>query len=74
MNTVKYEVLQVRITDTKDIPRAKAVFYGCKKCGGMVSSIPKDNACCECGNICIDKDMNRLWIGDYEYFVLLKKV
>jgi len=74
MKKVKYEVLQVEITNTKDVPRDKTIFYGCKKCGGIVSSVPKDNVCCECGNICIDKDMNRLWIGEYENLIILKKV
>jgi hypothetical protein len=73
MKKVQYEILETVVSDTGDVPRAKTIFYGCKKCGGVVPSIPGDNVSCECGNIGIDKDVNRLWIGDYESFVLLRK-
>ncbi len=74
MRKAHYEVLQIEVTNTKDAPRDKDLFYGCKKCGGIVASVPKDNVSCHCGNISIDKDMNRLWIGKYEDLIVLKKV
>jgi hypothetical protein len=69
-----YEVLQTGITDTKGLPRDRKVFYKCLRCNGLVPSVPKDNVNCECGNIGIDKDMNRLWVGEYEKIAILKKI
>jgi tRNA G26 N,N-dimethylase Trm1 len=74
MKQVQYEALQVPIKDTKDAPKARGIFYECKKCGDILSSIPKHSVCCKCGNICIDKDMNRLWVGDFENFSVLKRM
>jgi cytochrome c2 len=72
MKTVNYETLSIKVRDTKDVVKGKDIFYKCNNCQSIIPSTPKDNTGCSCGNIEIDKDYNRLWIGDYSNFVILK--
>lgn len=74
MKKTKYETLQENLIDTKDILKGRNIFYKCQICTNIVPSLPKDNVCCDCGNICIDKDMNRLWISNYEDFSVLIRI
>lgn len=74
MKNSKYKIIQAGITDTSEAKRGEDIYYKCKKCGGLVSSVPKVSASCECGNVGIDKAMNRLWIGNYEDFIVLRKL
>jgi len=74
MKKVEYETLQVGIMDTIEAPKARDIFYKCRRCNTILPSLPKDNVNCECGNIGIDKDMNRLWVECYADVVVLKRV
>ena len=73
MKNVAYETLRIGISDTKEAIRGKDIFYKCDKCQHIVPSIPKDNINCLCGNIGIDKDLNRLFVEDYSNFIVLRK-
>ena len=74
MKELMYEVLQTGIANTQEVPIDRAVSYKCLICNSIVPSIPRDNTNCECGNIGIDKDMHRLWVGDYKKIAILKIV
>ncbi len=74
MKKISYESLQIGIKDTSEATRGKGIYYQCSICQSIVSSVPKDNTGCSCGNIEIDKDMNRMFVGDYSQFVILKKI
>ena len=74
MKKISYESLQIGIKDTSEATRGKDIYYQCGICQSIVSSVPKDNTGCSCGNIEIDKDMNRMFVGDYSQFVILKKI
>ena len=73
MSNVSYEILRIGIGDTKEAKRGKDIFYKCNKCQSIIPSMPKDNTNCLCGNIGIDKDLNRLFVEDYSNFIVLKK-
>jgi len=73
MKEIKYDVISVGICDTSEAPIDKDIFYKCKMCDEIVPSMPKKSTGCKCGNIEIDKEMHRLWVGDYEKFIVLKK-
>jgi len=73
MKNVSYEILRIGIGDTKDATRGKDIFYKCNKCQSIIPSMPKDNSNCLCGNIGIDRDLNRLFIEDYSSFIVLRK-
>ena len=70
MGVPGYEVIVAKVKDTSEAPKDKDYFYRCKRCGGMIPSIPEDNVGCECGNVFIDKDFRRLVIEDYSLFEL----
>jgi hypothetical protein len=74
MEETNYTEILDGINDTSEAPIDRNVFYKCKKCGGIIPSIPKTSIGCHCGNIEIDKEMHRLWIGEYDKIVILKKV
>lgn len=69
-----YEVLDMGIGDTKDAKIGKDIFYQCDICHKIISSVPKDNVGCECGNIFIDRDLHRLFVRDYSKFIILRKI
>lgn len=73
MTDKKYDEIMHGIKDTSEAPIGKNIFYQCKKCGEVIPSIPKSSIGCLCGNIEIDKDMHRLWVGEYDKIVILKK-
>ncbi len=73
MKNASYEVLDIRISDTKEAIRGKNIFYKCNICESIIPSTPKDNVNCSCGNIGIDKDLNRLFVTDYSKFVILER-
>lgn len=74
MKKKEFVVIQNGIKDTSEAKRGKDIFYRCEKCSDIVPSIPKDNINCKCGNIGIDKDMNRLFVEDYVKFTIVKAV
>jgi hypothetical protein len=74
MRNTSYEVLETEIRNTKEAKKGKDIFYKCDKCQSIIPSIPKDNINCLCGNISIDKDLNRLFVEDYSKFIVLKKI
>ena len=73
MKEFQYNELRVGITDTSEAQIGKDIFYKCLKCGGIISSVPKTSIGCQCGNIEIDKEMHRLWVGEYDKIAILKK-
>jgi len=73
MRNAEFETICVGISDTSEAPRGLDIHYRCLVCDDVVPSIPRDNVSCKCGNVGIDKDMNRLWVGDYEKFAVLRK-
>jgi hypothetical protein len=74
MNNDSYEILRIGISDTRDATREKDIFYKCDKCQSVIPSMPKDNTNCLCGNIGIDKDLNRLFVEGYSSFIILRKI
>jgi hypothetical protein len=74
MKTSSYDTLDIAINNTKDAIKGKDIYYKCNKCQSIIPSIPKDNVSCACGNIGIDKDLNRLFIMDYSSFLILKRI
>jgi len=73
MKIENYHVILDGISDTSEAPIDKHIFYKCKKCDEIIPSIPKNSIGCKCGNIEIDKDMHRLWVGEYNNIIILKK-
>jgi hypothetical protein len=73
MKNYRYEILNDKINDTSEAKRGKDIFYECSICHSIIPSVPKDNINCSCGNIGIDKDMNRLFVEDYSNFIVLKR-
>lgn len=73
MKNNSYEELNIRIKDTSDAIIDKDIFYKCLICQSIIPSMPKDNTRCKCFNIDIDKDIHRLYVGDYSKFVILRK-
>ena len=74
MKNESYETIRIGIRDTADAPKGKDIFYRCRICQSLIASLPRDNISCSCGNIGIDKDLNRLFVEDYTNFAVLKKV
>lgn len=70
----QYEVIKEKISDTSEASRGNDIYYECTKCNNIIPSIPKDNINCNCLNIGIDKDMNRLFIEEYQYFRILRRI
>ncbi len=68
----KYEVIKRGIADTSEAPKGKGVFYRGTECGELVSSVPKENVGCRCGNIFIDIDYFRLAVRDDSKFEAVK--
>ena len=66
MSDVEYEVILANATDTSQIPKDKGIFYRCLECGDVIPSLPDDNIACSCRSICIDIDMWRLYVRDYD--------
>jgi coenzyme F420-reducing hydrogenase beta subunit len=73
MKNISYKNLNIRIHDTSEAIRGKDIFYKCNRCQSIIASIPKESVDCSCGNIGIDKDMNRLFVKDYSNFLILKR-
>jgi hypothetical protein len=73
MNKESYKTLRVGINDSSEAQKGKDIFYKCNKCQSILPSMPKDNTNCSCGNIGIDKDLNRLFVEDYSTFITLKR-
>jgi hypothetical protein len=57
-----YEALNIPIHKESDLPRGDDIAYRCKICGDLLSSVPKDNIRCKCGNIRIDIEYMRIHI------------
>jgi len=74
MKKISYKILRTRITDIREAEIGKDIFYKCGNCLSIIPSTPKDNINCKCANISIDKDMHRLFVEDYEKFIVLKKI
>ena len=72
MKIINYETLSVGINDTSEAKRGKDIFYKCNKCQTIIPSFPKENVSCSCGNMGIDKDLDRLYVMDYSHFVTLR--
>lgn len=70
----KSEVINREVSDSSEAPKAKDIFYRCTECGVLVSSVPKENGGCQCGNIFIDIDYFRLAVRDYSKFEAVKKL
>ena len=49
-------------------PGGDRIYYECMKCRDYIPSIPDDNVCCQCRNICIDVDAGRVSIKDEKSF------
>jgi hypothetical protein len=73
MSRDEYDVVLSNIKDTNEAPKDKNLYYRCRKCGGVIPSIPRDNIGCECGNVFIDLDFWRLVIEDYSMFEVVKR-
>jgi hypothetical protein len=59
-------------TDTSQVPKGNEIFYRCGKCGVSISSIPRGNIGCDCGNVFVDRDYHRLAVEDFEQFELVE--
>lgn len=73
MKNTSYEILSIRIKNTREAKLGKDISYQCSICQSIIPSTPKDSVGCSCGNIQIDKDLHRLFVRDYSNFVILKK-
>jgi len=73
MKNTNYEILDIRISNTKDAIRGKDIFYKCNICQSIIPSTPKDSINCSCNNINIDRDLIRLFVKDFSNFVILKR-
>lgn len=73
MKKIAYTVIQRGIKNESEAVRGAGVYYHCLKCGGIVSSFPKDNCGCPCENIFIDIDHNVLEVRDYPAFESILK-
>ncbi len=67
-----YETLDITINNTRDAVRGRDIYYKCNICHSIISSTPRDDAGCACGNIGIDRDMIRLFVRDFSNFVILR--
>lgn len=74
MSHYRYDLVTNNIKDTSEAPKDKDLFYRCRKCGGVIPSMPKDNIGCECGNVFIDVDFWRLAIKDYNMFEVVRRI
>lgn len=74
MKDYQYEIIKSNVKYTSEAIKEKNIFYKCLKCGDIIPSLPKDNIGCKCHNIEIDKDLNRLFIEDYQYFGVVKRL
>lgn len=70
----KFEVLEGTFRDTAQVPRGRELHYRCLKCGGSISSQPKESGGCACGNVFIDLEYHRLVVGDFGCFQVLRKI
>jgi hypothetical protein len=52
----------------ESISKARDIFYQCTKCNSIVPSTPTESVYCQCGNIGIDFELNRLWVGNFSNF------
>ena len=69
-----YEVIRSGITKPSDAVRGKDLYYRCTECGGMISSVPRENVECPCGNIFIDYDYTRFVLRDYSAIEVVRKI
>lgn len=73
MKECEFIELNNGITNTSEAKIGKKIYYKCKKCGGIIPSRPDSSIGCQCGNIEIDKEMHRLWVGEYDKILILQK-
>jgi len=72
-DTHGFIVLKDGIACTSEANRGRYVFYLCLACNDMLPSCPAECVSCACGNIHIDIDMHKLYIGDYRKIQVISK-
>ena len=70
----KYELIGNDYEDERGLPRGHDIFFRCTSCATLVPSVPKDDADCECGNICLDTTLFRTWVNNFKNFEVVKKI
>ncbi len=60
MNSPGYKKVYVSYDPSKGYPGGRNLYYECLICGDSISSLPKGNVECRCGNIVIDVDSDQL--------------
>jgi hypothetical protein len=73
MKESRFKTVMRGLTDTSQAQRGKDIFYRCEICGGHISSQPKDNVACKCGNVVIDIDCMRLVVRDFDKFTVVER-
>ncbi len=68
-----YEILDIKINNTRDAIRGRDIYYKCNICQTIIPSTPKDDVGCSCGNIGIDRDLIRLFVKDFSNLIILRK-
>ncbi|MCA9243006.1 MAG: hypothetical protein KDA32_03555 [Phycisphaerales bacterium] len=74
MTKPDYELVGDNYANTSLVPKDRDLVYRCKLCGGTIPSLPARSIGCGCGNVAIDKDCWRLYIGDYGSFEVLRRI
>lgn len=72
MKNEDYVPTGITYTDTGDVPKDYDLYYRCKKCGGILRSVPINSGSCACGNIIIDKDYWILSVEDFSNFEVVQ--
>lgn len=68
------EIVRDDVRDTADAPRDKDLYYRCTHCNVDVPSQPDDNVGCKCGNIFLDIDYFRMFVRDFDAFLVVRHI
>jgi hypothetical protein len=74
MTNEEYKVIRRGINSPRDADRDVDLFYQCDICNDIIPSVPDDNTNCQCANISIDRDMNRMFVKEFSKFTILRKL
>ena len=74
MTSETWEIVRSDVRDTADAPRGKDLYYRCTLCNVDVPSQPRDNVGCKCGNIFLDIDYFRMFVRDFDSFLVVRRI
>jgi hypothetical protein len=69
-----FELVGSEYSNSSRIPKSDNIFYHCTKCNELISSVSESNFQCQCRNISIDADCNRLFVCNYKQFQVIEKI